>query len=180
MTHHRLPICLLVLSCLSPFALAEETPGEFSRTTIDLGVVVSDVEAAVAFYTKAVGFTEVDGFSVPGGFAKDSGLTDGSPLDIRVLVLGEGETATRLKLMHVPGAKSKASDNTHIHSQLGFSYITVFVKDTDAALARLKQAGVKPIAKGPVMLPKPLPQGVALTVVRDPDGNLVELVGPKK
>ena len=49
-----------------------------------------------------------------------------------------------------------------------------------AALKRLDKAGVKPVAKGPVPLPAGLPQGVFLTVVQDPDGNLVELVGPKK
>jgi hypothetical protein len=46
-------------------------------------------------------------------------------------------------------------------------------------LKRLEKAGVKPLAKGPVALPEPLPQGIYLTVVRDPDGNIVELVGPK-
>ena len=38
---------------------------------------------------------------------------------------------------------------------------------------RAKKAGVKPLPKG-------LPQGVYLTIVRDPDGNLIELLGPKK
>ena len=155
-----------------------EEPQPFARTTIDLGCVVSDVEASVKFYTEAIGFKELDGFDVPGGFAKDTGLTAGQPLSIRVLVLGEAETATKLKLMQLPGVDSKKSDNTYIHSQLGFSYLTVFVTDTQAALARLKKAGVKPVAKGPVELPKPLPQGVFLTLVRDPDGNFVELVGP--
>ena len=46
-------------------------------------------------------------------------------------------------------------------------------------MARLEKAGVKPLAKGPVALRSPLPEGVFLSVVRDPDGNLVELVGPK-
>ena len=76
--------------------------------------------------------------------------------------------------------KSKKVDHRHIHSSLGFSYLTIVVKDTTAAVARAKKAGVRPIAKGPVPLPKGLPQGVYLTIVRDPDGNLIELVGPKK
>jgi catechol 2,3-dioxygenase-like lactoylglutathione lyase family enzyme len=147
---------------------------------IDLGVVVSDVDASVKFYTEAIGFKEVDGFKVPAGFAKDAGLTDDKPLDIRVLQLGDDENATKLKLMQLPGVKSKKSDNRFIHSQLGISYLTIFVVDTAKALDRLEKAGVKPLAKGPVGLPEPLPQGVFLTVVRDPDGNLIELVGPKK
>lgn len=152
---------------------------EFAATTIDLGVVVSDVDKAVAFYTKAIGFKEVEGFSVPADFAGDTGLTDNQALDIRVLVLGDDETATKLKLMTVPGVRSEKGANDFIHSQRGYSYITIMISDTNAALERLKKAGVKPLAKGPVALPKPLPQGVYLTVVRDPDGNIVELVGPK-
>jgi catechol 2,3-dioxygenase-like lactoylglutathione lyase family enzyme len=159
-------------------ARAADKP-EFSRTTIDMGVVVKDIGKAVKFYTEAIGFSETKGFSVPADFAADAGLTYNKPLEIRVLRLGDGEEATKLKLMEVPGADSKKSDNEYIHSQLGFRYITIFVTDTNAAMARLKKAGVEPITKAPLPLPKGLPEGVFLTVVRDPDGNLVELVGPK-
>lgn len=170
---------LLSLVCAHGVSDAKGAEKEFSRTTIDLGVVVSDIKKSVEFYTKSVGFTEVQGFQVPGDFCQEAGLTDGTMLDVHVLVLGEGESATKLKLMQLPGVKSKKSDNEHIHSQLGYSYITIFVTDTNAALARLKTTGVAPVAKGPVELPKGLPQGVFLTIVRDPDGNLVELVGPQ-
>jgi len=117
---------------------------------------------------------------VPGDFAKESGLTDSKILNIKFLTLGgaDGEEATKLKLMQVEGSGGQA-DQTHIDSTLGFSYITVFVKSTDAALARLKKAGVKPIARGPATLPASLDPSLALTIVRDPDGNFVELVGPK-
>jgi len=48
-------------------------------------------------------------------------------------------------------------------------------------LARLAKLGVKPLAKSPVALPASLaPAGMHLTCVRDPDGNLVELIGPRK
>jgi catechol 2,3-dioxygenase-like lactoylglutathione lyase family enzyme len=160
-------------------AVGEESSSEFSRTTIDLGVVVSDIGKSVKFYTEAIGFTENQGFKVPADFCNDAGLTDKQPLDIHVLTLGEDESATKLKLMQIPGVKSQPSKNAFIHSQLGVSYLTIFVTDTNAAMVRLKKAGVSPIAKGPVPLPKGFPEGVFLTVVRDPDGNLIELVGPK-
>lgn len=183
---NRFPHFALVLICAVAGVLtavratvqAEES--DFSRNVIDLGIVVSDVDAAVKFYTEAIGFKEAGGFKVPADFAKDAGLTDEKPLDIRVLQLGDDENATKLKLMQLPGVKSKKSDNRFIHSQLGISYLTIFVEDTAKALKRLEKANVKPLANSPVGLPEPLPQGVFLTVVRDPDGNLVELVGPKK
>jgi hypothetical protein len=48
-----------------------------------------------------------------------------------------------------------------------------------AALARLAKVGAKPIAKSPIALPDHLGKGLFLTCVRDPDGNLVELIGPR-
>jgi len=151
---------------------------EFATKTIDLGCVVKDIDASVKFYTEAIGFKVAGGFKVPGDFAKKSGLTNSKPLDIKVLTLGEGEGTTKLKLMQVEDSGGKYK-NKHIDSKLGFSYITIAVKSTDTALARLAKAGVKPIAKGPVTLPDDLDPSKALTIVRDPDGNFVELVGPK-
>ncbi len=158
---------------------ANTAKAEFLTTTIDIGCVVSDIEKSVKFYTEAIGFTEVKGFSVPADFATDTGLTDNKKLDIRVLVLGEGDAATKLKLMQVESGGNKKPDHAFIDSTLGLSYITIIVKSSDDALARLAKFGVKPIAKGPAALPATLNPDLALTIVRDPDGNLVELVGPK-
>ena len=159
-------------------AIAAE-PAAFPRTTIDLGCVVSDLDASVRFYTEAVGFTELKGFEVPVSVATDAGLTDGKPLAVRVLVLGEGDGATKLKLMQIAGTAPRKGDNEFIHSHTGFRYLTIFVADTDAALARLAKAGVKPLAKSPVAIPESIATGLFLTCVKDPDGNLVELIGPR-
>ena len=53
------------------------------------------------------------------------------------------------------------------------------VADIDAAVSRLKAIGVEPLAQSPVQLPESLGPGLSLLCVRDPDGNIVELVGPK-
>lgn len=168
---------LISFACFG--ALANDGPAkdEFATPTIDLGCVVSDIDASVEFYTKAIGFKSAAGFAVDAGFATKAGLTDQENLDIKVLTLGEGAGATKLKLMQV-GEGSQKAPNDFINTTLGFSYTTVVVTSTDDALARLKKAGVKPIAKGPVALPANLDPSLALTIVRDPDGNFVELVGP--
>jgi catechol 2,3-dioxygenase-like lactoylglutathione lyase family enzyme len=83
--------------------------------------------------------------------------------------------------MQVAGTTPRTGDTDFIHSHTGFRYLSIFVTDTDAALARLAKLGVKPIAKSPVALPASLaPAGTHLACVRDPDGNLVELIGPRK
>lgn len=159
-------------------AAHEEGESAFSTPTIDIGVVVKDLERSVEFYTKAIGFKKVSQFDVPAATATDAGLTRDKSLSIDVLKLGEGEGATSLKLMTLPEVKSKEANNNFIHSQFGFSYITIHVKDTKAAMERLEKVNIKPIAKGPVELPESLGAGVFLTVLKDPDGNFVELVGP--
>ena len=167
-------ICCLIATAQD----SDQTESEFVKPTIDLGCVVSDIDASVKFYTEALGFKEAGAFEVGPEFAKDSGLTDNKKLEVKILTLGDGAGATGLKLMQVEGQSAKAK-NDYINTTLGFSYITIMVTSTDAAVERLAKAGVKPIAKGPVTLPDSLDPSLALTIVRDPDGNLIELVGPK-
>ncbi len=153
--------------------------GPFAQQTIDLGVVVSDLEKSLAFYKGVVGFTEVEGFKVAGDFPKKVGLTDGAALDIHVLVLGKEETATKLKIMQVKSEKpAKTLKQRHIHTTTGFSYVSIFVTDVDAILERAKAAGHKPYAQSPQRLPEGLPQDVCLLMLKDPDGNFVEIIGP--
>lgn len=150
--------------------------GAFTRTTIDIGVVVSDVEKSAKFYTEALGFTEAGGFDVSKEMGGDSGLTDYQPFGVKQLVLANEASATRVKLMDFPGVKSKKVNNKYINSSLGFSYLTIFVSDTTAAVERVKKAGVTPV-KEPYQLGT---SNNYLTLVKDPDGNIIELVGPKK
>ena len=169
--------CLFSLFFLisSGFTLAEN----FSSQTIDLGVVVTDIEKSLEFYKEVVGFTEGDGFDVTGDFPKKVGLTDGTPLKIHVLTLGENETATKLKLMQVSSPKpTRKIKQPYIHTLSGFSYLTIFVKDVDLVMSNAKKKGYKAYADSPQTLPKGLPQDICLLMLKDPDGNFVEIVGP--
>ena len=168
-------VMLMASAVTTPTKAAES---DFSSKTIDIGVVVSDIEKALTFYKDVIGFTEISGFKVPGDYAGEVGLSDGHELEVHVLVLGEGEGATRLKLMQFKGVESKKSDNRNIHAQLGFSYLTVRVNDTATVMKRVKAAGIKTLGKSPMALPDNFPAGIYLTLVPDPDGNIVELVGP--
>ena len=175
---HRTVASVLLLVAL-PCLAAE--PATFPRTTIDLGCVVSDLDASLRFYTEGIGFREVGGFDVSADLARDAGLTDSKPLHVHVLALGAGEDATKLKLVQVADAVPQTGDTEFIHSRTGFRYLTIVVADTDAALARLAKLGVQPLARSPVALPASVaPAGMHLTCVRDPDGNVVELIGPRR
>ena len=170
-------IAILVCAVVSNFIVGgvNKDDSEFSKPTIDLGCVVSDIDASVKFYTEVVGFEESSGFKVSAEYAKKVGLTDNKPLDIKVLTLGSGDGATQLKLMQIEG-KSATAANEHIHSTLGFSYITIHVASTEKALKRIEAAGVETVADSP--LPIAGAEHVTLTIIRDPDGNMVELISP--
>jgi len=153
----------------------EESKDKLARTTIDVGIVVSDVEKAAEFYKNALGFTEVPGFDVSAEMGAGSGLTDDQPFHVRVFVLGEEPTATKIKLMEFSDAPGKKVDNQFINSSYGFSYLTIWVSDTTAAVERAKKAGAVPVKE-----PYDLGGNNYLTLVKDPDGNFIEFVGPKK
>lgn len=148
---------------------------EFARSTIDVGIVVSDVEKSADFYKSALGFTEVPGFDVSAEMGDGSGLTDNQPFHVRVFVLGDEPTVTKIKLMQFPDAQGKKVDNQFIHSSLGFSYLTIWVSDTTASVERARKAGAHV-----VKIPYHLGGNNYLTLVKDLDGNIIEFVGPKK
>lgn len=168
-----------LVALVAGHAVHAAEPVVFPRATIDLGCVVTDIDKSVRFYTQGIGLRELPGFDVPASLAADAGLTDSKPLSIRVLVLGDGPDATKLKLMQVDGTTPRTGDTEFIHSHTGFRYLTLFVDDTNAAIARLAAIGVTPIAGSPVALPANLAAGMHLTCVRDPDGNIVELIAPR-
>jgi predicted enzyme related to lactoylglutathione lyase len=172
---HMLIVAGIVGGCIIMAAAKQSGPrAEFARTTIDLGMVVSDVEKAAKFYGEALGFKELSGFDVPAQMAADTGLTDNRPFKVRVFVLGDEPAATRLKIMTIPGAGLKKVDNQYIGTSLGFRYLTINVADLTKALERLKQHGVAPVRE-----PYRLGGNSYLVLVKDPDGNTVELIGPR-
>ena len=165
---------LMLLACSSVWAKSN-----FSRQTIDLGVVVTDAKKSLAFYKDVIGFKEVPGFEVKGKFPKAVGLTDGSSLNVHVLVLGDEESATKLKVMQVDSKKpARTIEQPYIHTVAGFSYLTIFVEDVDLVMANAKKHGHEAYAKSPQILPKGFPQDLCLLMLKDPDGNFVEIVGP--
>lgn len=178
-------VVLLTLLALqaAPLLAAEETKSTgsslYASATVDLGIVVSDMEKSAKWYTEVLGLKELDGFSAPADFVSRIGLSNKLGIQVRVFAVDSGEKATKLKLMQFKTAPGARVDQTYIHSTYGFRYVTLFVNDIEASMAKVTAAGVKPIGEGVTPLPEGLPAGVFIAVLRDPDGNFVELVGPK-
>jgi catechol 2,3-dioxygenase-like lactoylglutathione lyase family enzyme len=158
---------------VGPAACAAES--EFAKPVIDIGIVVKDAERAARFLTNAIGFKEVRGFPVTADLGRKIGLIDGRATEVRVFVLEGAEPATRIKMLSFPEAPGKQADQSYIHSTLGFRYLTLYVKDMSRALERLKQAGVQTLGETPIETGN----GNWLVAVKDPDGNFIELIGPR-
>ena len=170
---------LLILVLLFPCMSIAVKESNFASQTIDIGLVVTDLKKSLKFYKEVVGFEEKEGFQVGGKFPKLVGLTDGTDLNIHVLRLGDEETATKLKLMQVQAKKpTRVVKQPYIHSVAGISYLTIFVKNVDLVLSQAEKNGYQAHSKSPQVLPKGLPQDVCLLMLKDPDGNYVEIVGP--
>lgn len=183
----RLTIIAFILALLAGMAIsrnnasaaADEQPDNFAAKTLDLGMVVSDAEKSIDFYTKVIGFTYQNSITIQPQTANDAGLSDvKAPVKIHFLKLGTGGPgSSTLKFIQFTDAKAVKADTTYIHSALGFRYVTIMVKDMGVAVERAAKLGHKPIAKGPA----PINGGPnSITCFRDPDGNFVELVGPIK
>jgi catechol 2,3-dioxygenase-like lactoylglutathione lyase family enzyme len=158
----------------APPVQAADPASAFSKPTIDIGIVARDLEKSAKFYTEAIGLKEIQGFSAPAELGRKIGLVDNHPINVRVFVTDEIEGATRIKLMSFPDAGGKVPDRSYIHTTLGINYLTLFVNDMDEALERLKKADAKLLGETPVSLGGK----TQLAIVRDPDGNFIELIGP--
>lgn len=169
-------LALAATLTLASSSLHAEENKEFSNAVIDLGIVVKDLEKSAKFYKDVIGLKELPGFEVPGQVTGAFGLTDNQDVTARVFSIDGkgGRPSSKLKMMAFPKAEGVKPDQKFIHSTLGFSYLTLFVTDMDAAMERLKKAGVKTLGKTPA----PIGGKTRLTVFRDPDGNFIELIGP--
>ena len=123
-------------------------------TTVNVRYMVDDVDAAVAWYTKHLGFTLLS--NAAPAFAD---VTFGS---LRLLLSGPSSSAGR----PMPdGARPGPG---------GWNRIHLIVNDLPAEVARLRAAGVQlrnDIVTGP---------GGSQILLSDPSGNLVELFQPAR
>ena len=149
-------------------------PNEFSNPTIFVGSVVTDLAKSVDFYTKIIGMTKTGEFSVDGPKAKELGLTDGRPVDVKVLKLEDSPQANEWKLMSF-GTKPGHKKPNYLHDDTGMQYITILVNHLNPIIERIDKNNIK-ILSGK---PSELGEGRFFILVQDPDGTFIELIGPK-
>ena len=125
-----------------------------SSATVNVRYMVNDVGAAVAWYTKHLGFTLLSNHA--------PAFADVSLGSLRLLLSGPTSSAGR------PMADGERP------CPGGWNRIHLIVEDLSAEVERLRAAGVEfrnDIVKGP---------GGSQILLRDPSGNLVELFQPAR
>lgn len=150
-----------------------EDASEFPMGSIQIGVICSDLQKSIDFYTKVIGMTKTGGFSVDEAFAAKSGLTGGVPFDVTVLKLKDQPEAAEWKLMSF-NKESAHPNQKYILDDVGMQYITIFVKSMKPFLERINNHNVTLLEETPTFLE----DGRQFVLVQDPDGNFIELIGP--
>jgi catechol 2,3-dioxygenase-like lactoylglutathione lyase family enzyme len=146
-----------------------------------VGFTVSNLDAAIAFYTQVLPFRVVEDkttyYESPPPPTRGTLDTNYVQFQRAMLALGtEQITLTEY-------APPLNSNGQHIppdsrSNDLWFQHIAIVVSDMDAAYARLREQGVEHVSTAPQTLPATIPAaaGVRAFYFRDPDGHNLELI----
>lgn len=167
-------IGLIAVLGLLGFATQAGTFDDHADPTIDVGVVVEDLDASLQFYQEVIGMTQSRTIEITDEFGQNSGLTAGAPTEIRVLTLGSGDDATEWKLMTFDDLPQASSSEMHITDEVGMQYVTLQVDQLGPFLDRAEDHGVEPLGDTPI----PLGGGDHFALLQAPEGTFVELIGP--
>ncbi|MGO4385066.1 VOC family protein [Specibacter sp. RAF43] len=127
---------------------------------VSIRYIVDDVDAAIGFYVRQLGFTEV--MHPAPGFAM---LTRGALRLLLSAPAARDSTGT-------PGGGGRAMADGTLPAPGGWNRFSLQVANLDSEMARLQAAGVR--FRSDVMAGV----GVNQVLVEDPSGNLVELFEP--
>ena len=167
-------IVLLAVVLVGVNSFAVQPPNDFAKSAISVGVVVEDLNKSLDFYLNVIGMIKTGEFGVDATKAKELGLSNGNSFDVKVLKLEDSENAPEWKLMSF-GKKATHPRQNYVPDDTGMQYVTIFVKSMKPLLERIQQHGVKTLGTTPAMLSETL----QFVLVQDPDGNFIELIGPK-
>jgi catechol 2,3-dioxygenase-like lactoylglutathione lyase family enzyme len=167
-------IVILSVMLIGLPAFSVQSPDDFAKSGISIGVVVEDLNKSLDFYLNVIGMVKTGEFSVDADKAKELGLSNGDRFDVKVLKLENSENAPEWKLMSF-GKKATHPKQSYVPDDTGIQYITIFVKSMKPILERIQKHGVKTLGKTPSMLDADR----QFVLVQDPDGNFIELIGPK-
>ena len=128
---------------------------QLTKDSIDLGIVVKDIDAALGFYRDTLGFTPVGDDAMPGG------------MHMWRLMCG----TSMIKLVTFERTPQGEPAKGAIGKGFGYRYWTISVSNLGDVVAACEAAGHKVAVPATNIRP-----GVDIAIVEDPDGNWVEFL----
>ena len=125
-----------------------------TKESIDLGIVVCNAEASLAFYRDLLGFEFQGEMPMPGGGT------------MYRLLCG----TTVLKLVKPDSDPGKPAAGG-IAGACGYRYFTISVSNLEEITSAVGEAGYTV-----AVTPREIRAGISISIVQDPDGNLVEFL----
>jgi len=164
-------LTLLALALLVGLRVAA---GEPIAAVGPIGITVSDVDRAAAFYGDVLGFEKIGETEVWGEAYEH--LEGVFGLRLRVVQMRLGGEEIELSEYLSPRGRPMPADSRG--NDQWFQHIAIVVSDLDRAYARLREHRVEHASTGPQRLPdwNPNAGGIEAFYFRDPDGHFLELI----
>lgn len=170
---------LALLASLVPPALAataeHAAPTVAVRAVGTIGLTVADLDRALDFYQRVLGFTRIAAAEVAD--ERPQHLTGVPPRRARVAGLRLGDESISLTECASPRGRP-ARDDARANDR-DFQHVAIIVRDMARAYAWLRDNGVRPASTGgPQRLPawNAAAAGIEAFYFRDPDGHFLEVL----
>ena len=126
-----------------------------TKDSFDLGIVVADIQASLAFYRDFL------------GLPFERAMPMSKTTTLHFLKAGTGS----IKLWEVSEPPAPVAKGWPLEGAPGYRYITLSVSNLDDVVAGAANAGVTVHVPATELMP-----GVKIAILADPDGNAVELL----
>jgi catechol 2,3-dioxygenase-like lactoylglutathione lyase family enzyme len=151
-----------------------EQRGAIALAVAHVGMTVSDMDRAVAFYEKALSFRKISDVEVAGSAYEH--LQGVFGLRMRVVRMQLGDETIELTEYLAPRGRPIPADSRS--QDRWFQHIAIIVSDMDRAYAHLRRHRVQHASPGPQRLPdwNPNAGGIEAFYFKDPDGHVLEIL----
>ena len=173
-TIERSPLLKAQSIASNPNTYLAQKQNKLVQAVDTIGITVSDMERAIAFYAEALSFTKISDVEVYGEeYEQLLGLFG---VRLRLVRMQLGDETIELIQHLTPQGKPIPLDSRS--NDLWFQHIAIVVSDMEQAYQQLRQFDVTHVSTAPQKLPDYIEAaaGIEAFYFRDPDGNTLELI----
>ena len=138
---------------------------------IEFGIPVKDLDRMLSFYSEVLACKEVRRADIPPALSDSLSVAPNGYVNVW-LEFPNGEV---LKLMAPPETPADDAVPPYIGTRTGIAYFTVYLSDIADTLAKAERHGTTVISDRGLA---ETPDALKLAFLKDPEGNVFELVEP--